>query len=487
LFIGNLLNKKWRSSPLSEKKNNMISYRVDMKRIISCVLLLIFGAFGSLFAQTPTKPNSVPPVPIGTQPSILKALSDEVAQISQKIKPSVVTVSTTSMFDPGVFFYRGRFFRGEQKEIPRGMGTGIIVDGNYVLTNNHVVEGGSSVYVKFTDGRKVKGKVVGADPNSDVAVIKIEGVANLVPATLGDSDSMRTGDWVLAIGNPLALELSVTTGIISATGRSDVNITDFADFIQTSAPINPGNSGGPLVNYEGKVIGINTAIIGGAQGLGFAIPINMAKGIMQSLIKEGKVVRGYLGVRIQEITSDLSSELNLKTTRGALIANVEPSSPAHRAGLQKNDVILRFAGKEIDSPRKLTSVVGTTAVGQEVDVTVLRGGKELSVKAKIAATTLEAQAEKLLGIEVSNVDKEVADRYGYEKGVPGVVVTGISPQGKGAQVRLREGDLIYGINDEEVRDEQSYEATLAKLVKEDVISFYIVRGQRRFEVPISLR
>jgi serine protease Do len=464
----------------------MLSFRIiflkPMKRLsLLCVVLL--SAASLLPAQTP-KPSTPSTT---SQPSILKALSDEVAQISQKIKPSVVTVSTTSMFDPGVFFYRGRFFRGEQKEIPRGMGTGIIIEGNYVLTNNHVIEGGSTVYVKLLDGRKLKAKVVGADPNSDVAVIKVEGVTNLVPAVLGDSDLVRTGDWVLAMGNPLALELSVTTGIVSATGRSDVNITDFADFIQTSAPINPGNSGGPLVNYEGKVIGINTAIIGGAQGLGFAIPINLAKGIMNSLIKEGKVVRGYLGVRVQEVTPELSSEMNLKTTRGAMIANVEPNSPAHKAGLQKNDVILRFGGKEIDSPRKLTSVVGTTAVGQEVEVVALRSGKELVLKTKVAATTPGAQAEKLLGIEVSDVDKEVADQYGYERGIPGVVITGISPNGKGAQGRLREGDLIYGINDEEVRNEQSYEAALAKLAKEDVIALYIVRGQRRFEIPISLR
>jgi serine protease Do len=454
-----------------------------MKRVT--IVLIFICSLCSLSAQTPAKPTPAPGVT--SQPSILKALSDEIAQISQKIKPSVVTVSTTSIFNPGDFFHRGRFFRGVQKEIPRGMGTGIIVDGNYILTNNHVIEGGSTVYVKLSDGRKLKAKVVGTDPNSDVAVIKIEGITNLVPATLGDSDSMRTGDWVLAIGNPLALELSVTTGIVSATGRSDVNITDFADFIQTSAPINPGNSGGPLVNYEGKVIGINTAIVGGAQGLGFAIPINMAKGIMQSLIKEGKVVRGYLGVGIQEVTSELSSELNLKVTRGALVTNVEPNSPAHLAGLQKNDVILRFAGKEIDSPRKLTSVVGTTAVGQEVDITVVRGGKELTVKAKVAATTLGIQAEKLLGVEVANVDKEVADRYGYEKGIPGVVITEVIPNGRGAQARLREGDLIYGINDEEIRDAQSYETVLAKAAKGDVIVIYIVRGQRRFEVPISLR
>jgi serine protease Do len=458
-----------------------------MNRILALMLLIPFCWIQTGFGQALPK-----------TPSLLRALSDEVSKAAEKIRPSVVTVSTVSevlMVDPYDYFFnfrRGRGpLQGEQKEVPRGMGSGILVQGNYILTNNHVIENADIIYVKLFDGRKAKAKVVGADPHSDVAVVKVEGLTNLVPAELGDSDHLRVGDWVLAMGNPFGLELSVATGIVSAKGRADLNITDVGDFIQTSAPINPGNSGGPLVDFEGKVVGINTAIVGGgAQGLGFAIPINMAKSIMQSIIKEGKVTRGYLGVQVQEMTDAIADKLKIQNAQGVVVVHVEPGSPAAKAGIQATDIITQFGGKDVDSPQKLSLLVKMTNIGQEAEINLIRNGKPMTVKVKVAAmNAAQAQAEEKLGIEVANVDRSTQERYGYENGTPGALITRINPHSKAAASRLKEGDLIVGVNRQKITNANGYADLMQKLVAggSDTVLLQVVHGFQYYYVLLPLK
>ncbi|MDD2706900.1 MAG: DegQ family serine endoprotease [Verrucomicrobiae bacterium] len=432
--------------------------------------------------------------------SILNQLSDEFAKAAEKIKPSVVSVRTASevtVVNPYEFFYgpRGRRRgnqnpRGNSQEVPLGMGSGIILANGYVLTNNHVIQGADSIYVKLADGRLLKGRVVGADPNSDVAVIKIINAEKLVAAELGDSDATRVGEWVLAVGNPLGLEQTVTSGIISAKGRSNVHIANYEDFIQTDAAINPGNSGGPLVNMEGKVIGINTAIAsqtGGYQGMGFAIPINMARTIMESLIRDGKVSRAYLGVQMQEVNPEIAEMLGLKSTHGVIVVHVEPGSPAANAGLQAKDLIIRFNGKQVDSGQRLLSLVKTSPIGQEINLTFIRDGQEKTAKIKLAAETPQVAAAESLGIEVSEITPQIASQLGYKSGIPGVVITRLLPNSRAAAIGLQEGDLIIGINKQKVTNTRTYSEILAKAAGSEKLLLHLVRGNQYFYAILPLK
>jgi serine protease Do len=451
----------------------MVRYGMKLR---SCIVLLGLGIF--------LIPNSIIFGVMPKNESVLRAISDEVASAAEKIRPSVVSVSTIS--EEQVYaFSRGRILRGH-REVPQGMGSGILLDGGFILTNNHVIEGAKKILVKLSDGRKTQASVVGVDPGSDVAVIKISGLDQLVPARLGDSDKMRVGDWVLAMGNPFGLELSVATGIISAKGRADLPITDYADFLQTSAPINPGNSGGPLVDYEGNIIGINTAIIGGAQGLGFAIPINMARNIMQSLIKDGKVTRGYLGVHFMELSPELAEKHGLLLNQGVMVYHLEADSPAARAGLQSQDIILKFAGKDIDSSRKLSMLVKTATVGEEADLVFLRNGKQATVKVRITPVTPQMMTRQTLGIEVVDLTSAVASEFGYARGASGVVISQVDSQSKAAGV-LRRGDLIYQINNEPIANLKAYEAMINKLADADQMTLSVARGRRSLEVLVPLK
>jgi len=420
--------------------------------------------------------------------SALRALSDEVAAVAEKVKPSVVSVSTTAeviFVDP---FGRRRGLHAQ--EVPKGMGSGIIVDGDYILTNNHVIQGAKSIYVKLADGRKTRATVVGADPHSDVAVVKVVELKRLVPAKLGNSDAMRVGDWVVAIGNPFGLEQTVTTGIISAKGRANVKIADEADFIQTDAAINPGNSGGPLVDLDGNVIGINTAIAsssGGYQGVGFAIPINMARNVMESLIKNGKVIRGYLGVSIQDISPEIAEMIGLQNTRGVTVAGVERDSPAEKSGLQPKDIVTHLDDKEIESSRQFAALVRTSPISREVELKILREGKTLTFKMVIAPFSPQMAATETLGIEVADLANAVADQYGYPKGTTGVVITRVNPNGIGASVKLQKGDLIVGINKQKVLNATAYGEMIEKVSGSEKILLHLVRGRQMFYVVIPLK
>jgi serine protease Do len=428
----------------------------------------------------------------GAPSPTLQAFSDEFASVAERVKPSVVSVSTSSeaFLVNSYDLYRGWPFRGERREIPRGMGSGILMEGGYILTNNHVVEGADSIVVKLSDGRKLIAKVVGVDPQVDLAVLRIETKGRLVPAALGDSDKTRVGDWVVAVGNPFGLEQTVTAGIISAKGRSGVGITDYADFLQTDAAINPGNSGGPLVDLEGRVIGINTAILsrsGGYQGIGFAIPINMARSIMKGLVSEGKVTRGYLGLHLQELTAEIAGILGVSHGKGVVVAHVETGSPAALAGVQPRDVVVRYGGKEVDDSHRLSSLIKTTPVGQEVELVVLRDRQERVLKATLSAIPAVAAVEETVGLQVATLDSATAMRLGLSSSFRGAVVVQVLPSGLAARAGLEEGDVIVKVNRQAIRDSKGFEEVIAGMASGAKVLLEVVRdGQRRLGV-LSLK
>jgi serine protease Do len=398
-------------------------------------------------------------------------ISTSFAPIVKKVVPSVVKVEVkipakeAEMALPNDPIFR-QFFGGRQMMTPpqHGVGSGVIVtkDG-YILTNNHVVDGANEVMVTLNDGRVLKAKVVGKDPKSDLAVIKID--ATDQPAiTFADSSQCEVGDVVLAIGNPFAIGQSVTMGIISATGRASMGL-DYEDFIQTDAAINPGNSGGALVDAEGRLIGINTAIYsrsGGNQGVGFAIPTDLAKGVMVSLIEHGTVTRGYLGLRPQDVTPLLAKEFNLKNDQGALVAEVEPNTPADKAGLKAGDVIMEFNGHKVTDARHLRLEVAETAPGTRVPMEVLRDGatktfevkvKELPGSDEVAGNDASHSdgSDTLQGVGVEDLNAESRQQLNVPDNIKGAVVTEVAPNSASAEAGLQPGQVITEINHHPVR------------------------------------
>jgi serine protease Do len=387
-------------------------------------------------------------------------------------------------------FERGPFERGPFERGPRGggMGSGVIIspDG-YIITNNHVVEGAKEVEVTLPDKREFKGKVVGTDPKTDLAVVKIEG-RDLPSVVWGDSSKLQVGEYVLAVGNPFGLNSTVTLGIVSALGRGRMGITQYEDFIQTDAAINPGNSGGALVNTKGELVGINTAIFsqtGGYQGVGFAVPTSMAKPVSESLMKNGKVVRGYMGVAIQDLTPDLAKSFGLKQTEGVLISDVTADSPAEQGGIKQGDVIVEYQGERVEDPAALQRMVTRTPVGAKATVKVLRDGheKELTVTIGEQSETVKtAKAERdgeadhaLVGIEVQTLDRKTAQDLGINEKTKGVVVTNVEPDSPAAEAGIQEGDVILEVNRHEVRSVKDFEKTTADLKKDQNVLLRINR------------
>jgi len=412
-------------------------------------------------------------------PAVLKQLDDAFIQVAEKVKPAVVNISSTkkevvSSSDgsqemdpffknhPFKDFFGDEFFKrfkkgpGEGKGIqPQGMGSGVIVSPEgLILTNAHVVKDADEIKVTVSDKRSYDAKVVGIDVESDIAVVKID-ATGLPIATLGDSGKLQVGEIVFAIGNPFGLNRTVTSGIVSATGRTNVGIIDYEDFIQTDAAINPGNSGGPLVNIDGEVIGINTAIAsrsGGYQGIGFAIPSSSAKLIMDDLVKEGKVKRGLLGVNIQDMNEALSKSFGRKDSEGALVSQVVEGSPAEKAGVKAGDIILKFNDNVVKGAAHLKNLVGKEKPGASANMSVYRDNKTLEIPVKIAERTQKALASSGatdspgetsndLGIQIEKVPASVSSKMGLkDRGV--LVVKDIASDGAGAKIRLRAGDVI---------------------------------------------
>jgi len=371
----------------------------------------------------------------------------------------------------------------------QGAGSGVIVSSDgYVLTNDHVVDGAKEITVTLPDNREFSGKVVGLDPQTDLAVVKID-ATDLPFVPWGDSSKLRVGEYVLAVGNPFGLNSTVTLGIVSALGRGGMGITQYEDFIQTDAAINPGNSGGALVNTRGELIGINTAIFsqsGGYQGVGFAVPTNLAKPVYESLVSTGKVVRGFLGVGIQAVTTDLARSFQLDQTKGALVTNVVQGSPADEAGIKRGDVIVEYQGKPVLDPRNLQHHVIRTTVGSEVTMVVIRDGHKHTLKTRIreqqnptqvAQSGSVEQEGPLSGVAVQNLDNGIAQQLGLEKDVNGVVVMDVAPGSYAARAGLVQGDVISEINRKPVRSAEDFLNVASHLKGNSSALIFIHRGK----------
>jgi serine protease Do len=443
--------------------------------------------------------------------SALQSLQDAFVQVAQAVKPAVVNIATTQKPGPaerrrgqvppsfrGPFreFFGDEFFErffGEQPQRERrSLGSGVIVDKRgYILTNNHVIERADEIEVRLSDKRKLKATVVGKDPKTDLAVIKVDATKDLPVATLGDSGKIRIAEWVMAIGNPFGLDQTVTVGVVSAIGRSDVGITTYEDFIQTDASINPGNSGGPLVNLSGEVIGINTAIVATGQGIGFAIPINMAREITDRLIAQGKVVRGWLGIGIQELTEELASQFGVKPEEGVLVGNVMKDGPAEKGGLKTGDIIQEFNNTKISSVRQLQREVAQTAVNALAKVKVLREKQPLSLTivlgeqpSEVAAGPAESPAEtaERFGFSVQEFTPELREQLKVQA-EGGVVVSGVEDGGPAARAGLRAGDVVAEVNRERVRSVADFTRILGQMRRGSNLLLLVQReGGSRFVV-----
>ena len=367
------------------------------------------------------------------------------------------------------------------------MGSGVIVSSDgYIITNNHVVDGTSELTVTLPDKREFKAKIVGADPKTDLAVIKID-ASNLPHVRWGDSSKLQVGEYVLAVGNPFGLNSTVTLGIVSALGRGHMGITQYEDFIQTDAAINPGNSGGALINTAGELVGINTAIIsqtGGYQGVGFAVPASMAKPVFESIVKTGKVVRGHLGVAIQDLTQDLAKSFGLKQAKGALVSSVAEDSPAQRAGLKQGDVIVAYQGKPVEDAAALQREVTHTPVNTKATLKIIRDGREQEVTVTIgeqAETVKVAGADfstenALAGVEVQSLDLQAARELGLHGKVQGIVVVNVEPDSLADRAGLAQGDIIKEINRQPIKSVRDYEKIVSNLKKDESVLLLINRS-----------
>ncbi len=456
------------------------------RRLLLVGLALLTGGATWVVAEAKHDEAAKPSVNIKVDAAPLPRATDftlSLNPIVKRVVPSVVKVVTrerakemsvegaSPLDDPNFRQFFGPFFGTPfgQRRIVRqppqvGLGSGVIVSADgYILTNNHVVDDADKVRVTLPDGRELTAKVIGTDKKSDIAVIKVN-ASDLPALTFANSDDVLVGDRVLAIGNPFGIGQTVTSGIVSATGRSGDLGIDYEDFIQTDAAINPGNSGGALVNMQGRLIGLNTAILsrsGGFQGIGFAIPANLARHVVNSLVSTGKVVRGYLGVSIQNLNADLADQFNLKSSAGAIVTDVMPDSPAAKAGLKSNDVILQYDGKPVKDGRSLKFAVAATEPGHEARIDILRDGKADSVTVKVTEVAGERQKasaasagdnDVLNGVEVADLDPGARNEFEIPPRLQGALVTGVDPSSASAEAGLAPGDVILEINRHPVRN-----------------------------------
>ncbi len=429
-------------------------------------------------------------------------------QLAEMVSPAVVNIRTVKTIKGGgpVFrqfqrdpwgrkgpfkdFFERFFGEDMQKEFKQpSLGSGFIIDKEgFVVTNNHVIEDADQIKVKLKDEREYDATIVGRDPNTDIALLKIDSGQDLPTAKLGDSDELKVGQWVVAIGSPFGLEHTVTAGIVSAKGRV-IGSGPYDDFIQTDASINPGNSGGPLLNLNGEVVGINTAIVAGGHGIGFAIPINLAKGIIVALKTEGEVTRGWLGVAIQDLNGDMAEYYEVENKKGVFVMDVFEGDPADKAGIKPKDIILEVNGQKIKTSRRLTSMIAGIPVGETAKIKILRDGKEKTVKVKIvkrdetklASRGRPKEQAQEFGIRVSNLTPEIAQRLNIAE-TSGVIVTDIQSGGKGEEADIRVGDIIKEINRRPIETVSDYQEILSQVDSGESVNLFIRRKNTGFLV-----
>ena len=462
-----------------------------MKKMISVIFMTLFFAV-NLSAQS------------------AKYFSDTFADVVKKVNPAVVTITservvTDQRRHPFEEFFDNDYFGNNspgRERRSRALGSGVIVDAKngYILTNNHVVEDADEISIYLIDEREFKAEVVGADPKSDIAVLKIN-TDNLTAIRLGDSDKLDVGEWVLAIGSPFSSNLShtVTAGIVSAKGRSSViGSVDYEDFIQPDAAINPGNSGGALVNLDGELVGINTAIATGgfmrsSAGVGFAIPTNLAKTIMNDLIAEGRVIRAWLGVFIQDVNDGIAKALDLPDRKGAVVTEVVEGSPADKAGFKIEDVVVTFGGTKIRDSSHLKNLVSSTRPETRQDVKIIRRGRSRTLKVDLAELPQEdvifasnRTSSYSLGMRVEDLDASMARRFRLEDSESGVIVVEVSPSSAAAKAGVQPGDVIKRVGDTEIDSSREFRTAISKVNDEDSVLLLIRRRGGSIFLPIEL-
>jgi len=460
----------------------------------SCFLICAFIFYAACFIPGTSL------IPYAEARKTVNLVPENFSELAKTASPSVVNIRTVKTTKGGgrVFrhFYQSpfgqddpfkdffdKFFGDEQKEFKqRSLGSGFIIDKKgYIVTNNHVVENADEIQVRLKDGKQYDAEIVGRDSNTDIALIKINPEHELPVVELGNSEDLEVGQWVVAIGSPFGLEHTVTAGIVSAKGRV-IGSGPYDDFIQTDASINPGNSGGPLLNLNGRVIGINTAIIAGGQGIGFAIPIDLAKGIIEQLKQSGEVIRGWLGVAIQDLSKELSEYYGIEQNQGILVTEVFPGDPAAKAGIRPEDIIIEINAKPITTSRELTRVIADAGVGDTVRIKVLRNSTEktFDVKvakredSKLALKSLKQSQENELGIRVSEITPEIANRFNISES-EGIIIIGIEPGSKGQEAGAQPGDIIREVNHTFIKTVDQYTEIIENIPEGNPVNMFIRR------------
>jgi len=484
-----------------ENKNRKTFFMFLMAFLIAFFIVSFVEVLRSSFLS-----SGAPEIP--TASAIEGTTPGSFSDLAERVKPAVVNISTTKTFkgkslgnsfgrSPFNDYFGDEFFNRFFGDVPerdfkqRSLGSGFIIsDDGYIFTNNHVVENTDKILVKISDGKEYEAKIIGTDSKTDIALIKIKPDNGLPTVEIGDSDVVRVGEWVIAIGNPFGLEQTVTAGIVSAKGRV-IGAGAYDNFIQTDASINPGNSGGPLFNMQGKVIGINTAIVAQGQGIGFATPINMAKSILSDLKTKGKVTRGWLGISIQDISEDIAKSMNYKNKGGVLVTDVFKDDPADKAGLKVGDIITEINGKAIKDTHDLLLTIAALHVGEKASVKALRDGKEISFQLVVAERkdkpeiALTKKTGGYFGINAQEITKDLAKQLGISHDA-GLIVTDVEEGSPADNVGIQPHDIILQVNKVKVTSLKQYSAEMTKATEKKSIILLIKRGNSNFFVGLHL-
>jgi serine protease Do len=473
--------------------------------LMACLIAFFIVSFVEVLRSS-LLPSGAPEIPVAS--AVEGSTPGSFSDLSERVKPAVVNISTTKTYKgknlgnpfgraPFNDYFGDDFFNRFFGDVPehsikqRSLGSGFIIsDDGYIFTNNHVVENTDKILVKISDGKEYEAKIIGTDSKTDIALIKIKPDNNLPIVEIGDSDTLRVGEWVIAIGNPFGLEQTVTAGIVSAKGRV-IGAGTYDNFIQTDASINPGNSGGPLFNMQGKVIGINTAIVAQGQGIGFAIPINMAKSILADLKTKGKVTRGWLGISIQDITEDIAKSMSYKSKNGVLVTDVFKDDPADKAGIKVGDIITEINGKAIKDTHDLLLTTASLHVGEKATIKIIRDSKAISFSITVAERkdkpeiALTKGTSGYFGINVQEITKDLAKQLGISHNA-GLIVTNVEEGSPADNVGIQQHDIIIQVNKVRVSSLKQYTAEMTKAAEKKNVVLLIKRGNSNFFVALNL-